>query len=348
MSCVICGLGSFLLKNLLFLKIFIFLSSKIFYMSFINKVKYPCSQGDVYSVLDTAWANFLVHLARFSAFKAKYILTYQSSALAAIAAARAMPDDDARSGASELLHIELVNFGKVCLQNFQFLKAYIDGAYADAAVRKVQYVIAGQNYYRGASQGNWEDMVLLNTNGENYLALPANVAALSAGGNMPASFVASQKTAGDDFYAKYEEFKLVEETSVETANKIKANNACYETGMDMMKDAQVIFMNEPEILTKFVFSNLLDLINPPVAGVKGTVKEAVTFEAIGNAVMTAQREGEPAEVISVDLEGNFSKQLSTGIYRINVSAIGFVNQTFEFDLKLTGLKKLDVEMVRVV
>ena len=52
---------------------------------------YPCSQGDVYSVLDTAWSNFGVHLARFSAFKAKYILTYQSSALAAIAAARAMP-----------------------------------------------------------------------------------------------------------------------------------------------------------------------------------------------------------------------------------------------------------------
>lgn len=108
-----------------------------------------------------------MHLARFTAFKALYTLPFKTTALAAIASAKALPDDDARSGASELLHIGLVNMGNTCLQNFQFLKAYIDTAYTDPAVQKVQYVIAGQNYYRDASRGDWESMVLMNTSAKN-------------------------------------------------------------------------------------------------------------------------------------------------------------------------------------
>jgi hypothetical protein len=215
----------------------------------------------LYSVLETAWGNNGVHLARFTAFKALYTLPFKTTALSAIASAKALPDDDARSGASELLHITLVNMGKICLQNFQFLKSYIDTAFTDPAVQKVQYVIAGQNYYRDASRQDWESMVSMNTSAKNYLANAANVTALTAGNNMPAAFVATQKTASDNFDVQYANFKLAEETSVETANKIKANNLIFQAGMSMLKDAQVIFMNEPDILTKFVFQNLLALIN---------------------------------------------------------------------------------------
>ncbi|MBK7042119.1 MAG: hypothetical protein IPH46_17125 [Bacteroidetes bacterium] len=104
-----------------------------------------------------------------------------------------MPDDDARSGASELLHIGLVNMGNVCTQNFQFLKGYIDTAFTDPAVQKVQYVIAGQNYYRDATRGDWEAMVSMNTSAKNYLANAGNVTALTAGLNMPPAFVTTKK-----------------------------------------------------------------------------------------------------------------------------------------------------------
>lgn len=317
-------------------------------MANINKVDYPCTQGDLYSVLDTAWANYGVHLARFTAFKAMYTLPFKTSALSAIASAKALPDDDARSGASELLHIGLVNMGNICCQNFQFLKSYIDTAFTDPAVQKVQYVIAGQNYYRAASRGDWESMVLLNTNAKNYLALSANVTALTAGGNMPVAFVATQKTASDNFDLQYSNFKLAEETSVETANKIKANNLCYHTGISMLKDAQVIFMNEPEILTKFVFSNLLALINPPVAGIKGTIKEAVTNVVISNATLFAQLDGAAADAVPVDVNGDFGKQLTEGHYKITVGADGYVEQVFDMDLKLTGFKTLNVSLEKVV
>ena len=313
----------------------------------VNK-DYPCSQKDLYSVLETAWGNNGVHLARFTAFKALYTLPFKTSALSAVAVAKALPDDDARSGASELLHIGLVNMGKICLQNFQFLKSYIDTAFTDPAVQKVQYVIAGQNSYRDASRQDWESMVSMNTSAKNYLANAGNVTSLTANNNMPAGFVATQKTASDNFDLQYANFKMAEETSVETANKIKANNLCYHAGISMLNDGQKIFMNEPEILTKFVFSNLLALINPPVAGIKGNVKEAVTNAVIPNLLMSAQKEGGVAQPIEVDVDGVFGEQLSEGKYSIRVSAVGYVEQVFDMDLKLTGFKTLNVELVKVV
>ncbi len=312
----------------------------------VNK-DYPCSQKDLYSVLETAWGNYGVHLARFTAFKALYTLPFKTSALTAIALAKALPDDDARSGASELLHIGVVNMGKVCLQNFQFLKSYIDTAFTDPAVQKVQYVIAGQSSYRDASRQDWESMVSLNTSVKNYLANAGNVTALTAGNNMPVGFVATQKTASDNFDVQYANFKMAEETSVETATKIKANNLCYHAGILMLKDAQVIFMNEPEILTKFVFSNLLSLINPAVAGIKGNIKEAVTNAVIPNGRILALLDGEPAVSVPVDVYGDFGQQLKEGHYKISVSADDFVEQVFDLDLKLTGLKTLNVELVRI-
>ncbi len=317
-------------------------------MANLIKADYPCSQKDLYSVLETAWGNNGVHLARFTAFKALYTLPFKTTALSAIASAKALPDDDARSGASELMHITLVNMGKICLQNFQFLKSYIDTAFTDPAVQKVQYVIAGQNYYRDASRQDWESMVSMNTSAKNYLANAANVTALTAGNNMPAAFVATQKTASDNFDAQYANFKLAEETSVETANKIKANNLIFQAGMSMLKDAQVIFMNEPDILTKFVFQNLLALINPPVAGIKGNVKEAVTNAVISNAKISAQLDGAAAEEVQVDVNGDFGEQLKEGQYKITVSAVGYVEQVFDMDLKLTGFKTMNVELVKVV
>lgn len=317
-------------------------------MGNLIKADYPCSQMDNYSVLETAWGNFGLHLARFTSYKPLYNLALKTSSLASIASAKAMPDDDARSGSSVVLRIGLVNMGKICLQNFQFLKGYIESAFVGKDLQNAQFVIAGMNYYSGAGNEDWEMMVSLNSSAKNYLALPANVTALTAGNNMPATFVATQKTASDNFDVQYASFKLAEETSVETANKIKANNLCYHAGMQMLSDGQKIFMNEPEILTKFVYSNLLALINPAVAGVKGNIKEAITNDVIANGKISAQRDGFPADDVPVDVYGDFGQQLKEGHYKIVVSADGYVEQIFDMDLKLTGLKTLNVELVKVV
>ena len=311
-------------------------------------VTYSCSQKDLYSVLETAWANYGNNLARFTAFKPLYVAALRTTALAAIAAAKALPDDDARSGASEVLHIGLINLGKICTQNFQFLKSYIETAFPDPLIQEVQFVVAGQNYYRAASNGDWESVELLNQNAKNYLIANNTVLlGVAPNLNMPSTFAASVTTAATNFSAQYTNFKSAEQTSLETTLKVKANNAIHKTGMSMMKDGQVIFMNEEESRIKFQFSSLLAMINPPVAGVKGSIKESVTFSVIDDAQMTAQLEGEVAKTIEIDLNGEFGKELKEGNYTLVVSAVGYISETRIVDLKLTGLKTVNFVLQKI-
>jgi len=55
-------------------------------------------------------------LTRFTGYKALYTLPFKTTALAAIAAAKSLPDDDARSGSSELLRIGVVSM--LCEPNY--------------------------------------------------------------------------------------------------------------------------------------------------------------------------------------------------------------------------------------
>lgn len=311
-------------------------------------VTYSCSQKDLYSVLETAWANYGNNLARFTAFKPLYVAALKATALTAIAAAKALPDDDARSGTSEVLHIGLINMGKICTQNFQFLKSYIETAFQDPLIQDVQFIVAGQKYYRAACNGDWESVELLNQNVKNYLvANNTLLLGVTPNLNMPSTFAASVSAAATNFSTQYTNFKSAEQTSLETTLKIKSNNAIHKTAMSMMKDGQVIFMNEEESRIKFQFSNLLAMINPPVAGIKGSINESVTFSVIDGAQLTAQIEGELVKIIDIDINGEFGKELKEGNYTLVASAHGYISETRIVDLKLTGLKTVNFVLQQI-
>jgi hypothetical protein len=77
------------------------------------------------------------------------------------------------------------------------------------------------------------------------------------------------------------------------------------------------------------------------------VKEAVTFKSISGVVMTAQLDGNVAQTIDVDENGEFGTQLAEGHYTIRISAVGYIEQEMQMDLKLTGLKTLNIGMEKV-
>ena len=153
------------------------------------KNEYPCSQKDLYSILETAWRNFDGHQPDFAALKALYTILYSINAKAAIAAAKALPDVQARGEAAESLRVELVTQAETCRQNFQKLKSYIVTAYPNKALHKGKFEAAGQLYYEGASNEDWESVSQLNQSGSNFIA--ANSVALLAGLNMPVGFQAT-------------------------------------------------------------------------------------------------------------------------------------------------------------
>ena len=224
-------------------------------------------------------------------------------ALAAMAAAKAMPEDATRNAAAETLRVGLVKMGDICLLNFQTLKRYIESAFTDRDVWDIQFKAAGQQYYADAANKDWESMELLNQAAKNYIAVPANNTLLLGTApnlNMPAAFQAALTLAATNFSAQYLAFKSAEETASATAAKINANNLCYRTLIGMLKDGQVIFANDEETKKMFVFSTLWDLINPPVAGMKGEVKVTGTNVPIVGATISIQKEGEVALDILTD------------------------------------------------
>ena len=310
--------------------------------------EYPCSQKDLYSIIETVWENYKIHQVDFAAHKALYTPAYRLTAIAAIAAAKAMPDDDARTTVAETMRVALVDMGKICTKNFNKLKSYIETAFPNEALWEIQFEGAGQNYYADAANEDWESMELLMQSGKNYLTLNnALLLGVAPNLNMPAAFTASFNTAATNFSTQYLAFKNAEETATATAAKISANNACYKTATDMMRDGQVIYADDLETRKLFVFSTIWDLINPPVSGVKGNVKGIGTNAPIAGAVVKTQKIGEVADHTLTDADGKYSKQLSIGDYTVSVNITGYVSQTINVTMNATGFKTFAFEMVTV-
>ena len=310
------------------------------------KPEYPCAQKDLYSIIETAWANYQLKLTSFTAHKAFYNAAYKTTALAAELAAKTLPDDVTRSATAETLRVSLVKMGDICLLNFRTLKSYIESAFTDRDVWEIQFKAAGQQYYAEAGNKDWESMELLNVAAKNYLTTNNTLLLGTAPNlNMPATFTASLTLAATNFANQYLTFKSAEETSSATAVKINANNACYRTLTGMLRDGQVIFANDLETKKLFVFSTLWDLINPPVAGMKGDVKVNGSNEPIVGATISIQKVGEVAFEMLTDDDGRYSHQVSAGKYTIMVSAVGYVSQTKSVDMKDDGYKRFDFEMV---
>jgi hypothetical protein len=307
------------------------------------KPDYHCSQKDLYSILETAWENYDGHQPEFALHKALYTVLYSTNAKAAVAAAKALPDNQARGEAAETLRVSLVTQGETCRHNFRKLKSYIITAFPNEEVQKAKFEAAGQLYYSDAGNEDWESIESLNQSGSNFIA--AESVALLAGNNMPAGFQAAYDADKDDFHTNYNDFKVAEQTSEQTADKIKANNAIFKTGMDMMKDGQIIFTNDADILVKFTFQSLWDLINPPVAGIKGNVKRASDNLPSGGATVTAQKEGEPVETTETDDEGDYSLRLAAGTYHVTVSATGFVTQSIDVVVETGNYRTINFSMV---
>lgn len=315
-------------------------------MSEAVKQDYPCSMGDLYSIMETGWGNYKVKVASFTAFKGIYNAGLATTALAAIGAAKTLPDDAARSAAAETLRVGLVKMSKTCLLNFRMLKSYIETAFTDSDLWAIQFSAAGQDYYDAAGNEDWEGMESLLSSAKNYLTTNTTLLlGVAPNLNMPAAFPATFTTAATAFSTQYGQFKAAMETSAATAAKITANNACYKTFMSMMKDGQLIFANDFETKKLFVFNTIWDMINPPKSGIKGMVKASGTNEPLGGASLKIQKEGEVAITITTDDDGSYSQRLSVGKFTVTVMATGFANQTKSFELQADGYKTIDFEMV---
>lgn len=288
--------------------------------------KYNCSQQDLYSALNTLWDNYLEDLADFAAYKASHNAAKRTAAKAAIKAAKDLPDEQARTGIAEQLRIKVVQKADAVIGYFVMTKGYINGVFVEE-FRKANYEMAGQGYYRKATNDDWESVSGMGTSMNNYLS--TNSVLLEDGGNnMPEGFPATVAAAVTAFETEYAGFKLASESGVQTAAKIKANNEIYTICREMLDDAQIIYRKEPAKAERYIFDRMLQMINPSVAGMKGTILNGNTNIGEPGAEVKMQKEGKPAIIMISDADGNYEQTgIESGDWTVTITKPDFQTVT---------------------
>jgi len=290
---------------------------------------YKCTQLELYSICETATSNLEANLPVFADFKTKYTAGFVADIKTQRTDAMALPDADVRDAVSETLRVEMLPFANDCVKYFQFLKGYIDGAFAPD-LRVINYRSAGLDEYEGARLSNWEDMIGMNLKMNAFIT--ANAALLASAGFMPATFAGNVSTASAGFATKYAAFKLARQTSENTAAKIKANNALYKNMMDFMTDGQMLFSGRDEMKKLFTFSILKSLVSPPgSASLKVAVKNADTTPATGITVSLKLVDSNAPAVNAVsDALGEvLFGAIDAGVYSVTVGFTPAQNYTKE-------------------
>ena len=302
--------------------------------------KYNCTQLELYSGSRMVIRAAIRNIASFTALKPKYDSAFFTAALAEIAAAEALPDEDYRT--SEVQAKRLVCQGRAteCLNTWQLLKGYIEDAKDfSGPMEKVALNAAGAGKYAAASGFDWESVTGLMASG--LLFITNNTLALTANNNMPATFADSFSTTADDIQLALSEFQDQEDLKREdTQKKLKANNDLYDKVIQLCKDGQRIFRNDEALRLQFVWEQVMYTVHGAgIAGLHGVVRDSVSNLVLPNALVLVDETGDSG---LSDTDGIYRiTGLPAGSYTVKCSATGYVASTVPFKVSQGTISELN-------
>lgn len=224
---------------------------------------YPCSQQDLYSVVETGWNSYNEHLLLFENLSTRYTATTGTDQLATLQLVRNLPDEYKRDETHKSLRLQLVSLSEDCIAKWHFLSGYIRDGFTEEEYDGKR-LAAGHAYLRGAEQQDWEQVIALMQSGVSFAG--ANTAALTTGG-MPPTFLAELTQLRDDVQARHQEFiQSEEQAKVLTDQKINANNKLFKDLMSMFEDGKRLFRQDAAIREQFTLDRVLDLIRGGSSG----------------------------------------------------------------------------------
>ncbi len=297
---------------------------------------YRCSQSELYAGCRIGWLSFQNQLTTFSSKKAFYDAANATSSLMEIDRVQALPDAQTRSEVSESSRIRLVQKADECLTHWQLMRSYILSAYA-AEFQKAKVKAAGGSYYASARKNTWEDVRSITIAGNTFIV--ENQATLLAQQNMPAAFPADYLASMNMFLVEYDLFKFHErEAFILTQKKQQANNAIYNQLMQMLKDGQLYFKNDPALRQQFTFEFILQSVTGVGgAGLIGSLRDARTNAVIATATLALYDGTElsiaPQYSTISDANGKYDfGALAGGTYTLKIESVSYVSIQEELEI----------------
>jgi hypothetical protein len=221
------------------------------------KRTYGIPQEILYSVCQASWSLCSQNLQRFTDLKAFYTEAFVTNALQAVQDAKDLPDIIQTVAVRKEARINLSLATKGVMANWQVLKVYITKAF-DASLVKAKLDAAGASYYLKVSVDNWSAVRSLIDTANVFIA--SNLEDLKANNNMPESFQASFKADGDNCIALSAQFATINiQKQNATGVKLDANNSIYLGVMEMLKDGQQIFKDDPLMKRQFTLTYLVKM-----------------------------------------------------------------------------------------
>jgi hypothetical protein len=307
---------------------------------------YRCAQPELYSAARMAIRAAIREIANFTPVKAKYNPAFFAALQAEVAAAEALPDEQSRTGLAESLRITTKERATACLNQWQFLKGYIEDAPTmQGAQKKPALEAAGSIYYNDAARDDWESVNQLMVSAIQFVTDYS--VELADGNNMPPTFVTDLTTAHTDFTLVWQNFQDEEEqNAIRAQEKVAANNTLYDKVIQVCKDGQRIFRGDEARRNQFVWHHLLYLVRGAgIAGIRGTVLELSTQQPVAAATILIVETGDTGVP---DEDGVYRiTGVPAGNYTVRCTATGYntIEQPFEV---LTGtLSTLDFRLTAV-
>lgn len=279
---------------------------------------YSTPQEILYTVCLAAWELCSQNLSKFNALKAYYTKAFVTNSLKAVQAAKLLPETRQTIAGRKEARINLISATRQVRSNWQVLKVYITKAF-DGSMLKTKLDAAGAALYPKASVDNWSAVRSLIETANVFIA--ANLAELTASGNMPEDFQTIFKDAGDACIALSVTYsKANMEKEVATGTKVDANNAIYASMIEMLKDGQRIFKDDPIMKRQFTFDYLVRMHRGEgSASLRGYIVNSLNQPIPG------------AVVVSQDQKYTGTTN-AKGYYRINRIAEG----TYTFSITCSG------------
>lgn len=312
----------------------------------MEPTKYHCAQPELYSAARMVIRAAIREIADFTPYKPKYDAAFFAALEAEVAACEALPDEQSRTGTEEAMLILTRQRATACLNQWQFLKGYIEDASAmQGELQKPALESAGSTHYRTAAGDDWESVNQLMVSAIQFVT--DNNTELSAGNNMPAAFPAALSAAHTAFLEMWQDFQDEEEqNAIRAQEKVEANNNLYEKIIQVCKDGQRIFRNNEARRNQFVWDSVLYLVRGAgIAGIRGTVLELSTQQPVTAAnilIIETGDTGVPDEDGVYRITG-----VPAGNYTVRCTAAGYNTAEQPFEVLTGTVSTLDFRLTAV-
>ena len=308
---------------------------------------YKCMQDELITGLYVVRNNLVTEIVTFSGKKAMYDAAFVAAFTAAIKAADDAPDEHQRRAENDILKNKLSLYF-IAEQNALVrapmeeklgdLRTYIRTAWPNDVDRKIRMMEAGYDVLEKVMDGNW-DVVQGMMNTTKEFINTHETALLMGGANMPATFKAGFDALADLIIADAVLYVTTKtQIPTMTQEKIRLCNIAFAMGMEICKDGQEYFKQNPAKRNTFTWVNIMEAVTPPgAAGLRGSVKESGSNYPIEAAMIEMQTATGTPIMFETDVDGKYySGSLPAGDYSFKLSKAGFATIESEVEIK-TGV-----------